>query len=219
MQAQQGSAIWPSWRSWIIACTVGWLVGFVAGFVLAASFDPVVGIGPVQSVLGYLWLGTSLGFGVSLMQWRVLRRRCPGSGWWVIAGTIGMGLAGGIVYGVVVLIFGYSEGLEGLGSAAAVVGWMVVAAFGGAMSGALQWRILRRDTGRAGWWLLASTLGWALSFGVNGTIMVAGYPFSAEPGPLPGITLGIITRAALPLMLEQSVSEARTDYKIFLMLI
>jgi hypothetical protein len=46
-----------------------------------------------------------------------------------------MGIAGGAGYGVAVLVFGYSEGLEDLGSAGAVVGWMLAAAFGGIATG------------------------------------------------------------------------------------
>jgi hypothetical protein len=75
-------------------------------------------------VLAYFILGAILGATVGLAQWLVLRRRVSGTGWWVLASAAGIGLAGGVGYGIAVLMFGYSEGLEDLGSFPALLGWL-----------------------------------------------------------------------------------------------
>jgi hypothetical protein len=40
----------------------------------------------------------------------------------------------------------------------------------GATAGCLQWVVLREQVARAGWWVLASTLGFAISIGILGAI-------------------------------------------------
>lgn len=205
-------------RRWALASTVGWFVGFLVGFVAAGSLEPLVGFGPLQGLLAYFILGVCTGAGVGLMQWLVLRRRVFRSGWWILAGTVGVGVAGGAGYGAAVLAFGYSEGLEDLGSFAAVWGWTAAAALGGALTGILQWCVLRRHVRRAGWWLSASTLGWAVSMAVAGTIWLVGYQGVTEPPQIlysallllgglvaGGIVLGAVTGAALVWLLMQPV--------------
>lgn len=220
MQVDRNKAGWPFWRRWTVASFVGWFMGFLVGFVLASGFEPFLGVGPIQSTLGYLLLGACLGSGVGLMQWRVLRRRVAGIGSWILAGAVGMGVAGGTGYGTAVLVFGYSEGLEGLGSAAAVVGWTVVGAFGGAVTGILQWRVLRRYVCGAGWWVLASALGWALSFAANGTIDVVGIRAMSQIWPtysaawflggliVGGVVLGSVTGGAIVWLLNERAHQA-----------
>ena len=82
--------------------------------------------------------------------------------WWVLASVVGWGV-GGVVLGPV---FGVVEPAFGLLVASAAVG-----AIGGAALGALQWLVLRRQLARAGWWIAASTVGWAVggaAFGLVG---------------------------------------------------
>lgn len=205
----------PFWLKWSMASLVGWFAGFLLGFVIASGFEPMPGTGPIQSTFGYLVLGACLGSGVGLMQWLILRRKIARTGSWILAGTVGMAVAGGTGYGAVVLIFGYSEGLEGLGSVASAVGWMIVGAFGGAVTGIMQWRVLRRHVQGAGWWVPASTLGWALSFAANGLINVLGILTQSQTWPassalwflsgliVGGLVLGSVTGGAIVWLLKQ----------------
>ncbi len=194
-------------RLWVGGTTAGWFAGFLVGLNVAGSLEPLVGTGPVQGVLAYSVFGVFVGLAVGLMQWRVLRKRVSGSGAWVTASAAGLGIAGGAGYGVAVLIFGYSEELEELGSLAAIVGWTLVTACGGAIAGLLQWRVLRSQVRRAGSWVAASAVGWGLSAAAMGTVVVASLRIvgDANPGLLwflgaivaGGIVLGVTTGAAM----------------------
>lgn len=201
------SGIGHFWWRWISGCLIGWFLGFLIGFVVAGSFGGVVTHGPVPSTIAYLGLGIAVGTGVGLMQWRLLRSRFSGGVSWVVTNGLGMGLAGGVGYGAAVLIFGYSEGLEDPLNAPAILGWTLVAACGGLIAGLLQRRILIRQVPaqKADHWVLASTLGWGLSFTAFGTIGAVGFrvivPVMPGAGALiffaaliaGGLTLGLVT--------------------------
>ena len=220
MSRGRQQAAWPSRLRWTLLTSAGWFAGFFGGFVLAGAFEPILGTGPLQSVAGYALLGLCLGAGVGLMQWLVLRTRIAGTGSWVLAGAIGMCVAGGAGYGIAVLIFGYSESLEDLGSGAAVAGWVLAAAFGGAVTGLLQRGVLSRHLRRPDWWVPASAAGWALSIAAFGSMGVMGTHFVAEGAPVVagwffagliagGLVLGVVTGAALAWLASPPAREVR----------
>jgi hypothetical protein len=217
---EREQAAWPSRLRWTLVTSAGWFAGFFGGFVLAGAFEPILGTGPLQSTAGYAFLGLCLGAGVGLMQWLVLRKCIAATSWWVLAGAIGMSVAGGAGYGVAVLIFGYSEGLEDLGSGAAVVGWALAAAFGGAVTGLLQRGALSRHLRRPGRWVPASAVGWALSIAAFGSMGVLGTHLVAEGAPVGagwffagliagGLVLGVVTGAALARLSSPPAGQAR----------
>jgi hypothetical protein len=99
----------------------------------------------------------SLGEGPELKE---QPRRKPGWGFWllwVLATTAGWAVG---------LVVGDAVGNAVLNAVGDAVGWAVVEAVAGAVVGAVsgvaQWLILRRQVRRAGWWILASTAGWAV---------------------------------------------------------
>jgi hypothetical protein len=213
MGAERLEAASPSLARWTLVTGAGWFAGFFAGFVLAGALEPIVGRGPAQSVVAYGILGAFLGAGVGLLQWLILRSRFAGSGAWVWAGAIGMGLAGNAGYGIAVLIFGYSEGLEDLGSATAVAGWMLAAAFGGVVTGLLQRRVLSRHRRGAGWWVPATAAGWTLSIAAFGSVGVLGTRLAPAGSPVGagwfflgliagGLVLGVATGTAIGRLLS-----------------
>ena len=208
MGNERHQAAQPSFLRWALMTSAGWFAGFFMGFVLAGAFEPVVGRGPAQSTGAYLFLGTFLGAGVGLMQWLVLRKTISECGAWIPASAIGIGLAGGVGYGVAVLLFGYSEGLVDLGSAAGVAGWMIAVAFGGIVTGLLQQRVLSLHVRRAGLWVPASAFSWALSIAAFGSMGVLGTRFVSEASPVGagwffagliagGMVLGVASGAAI----------------------
>ena len=77
--------------------------------------------------------------------------------WWVLAslvgGAVGFAVAGAVLGAVLEAV----AAAGGFAMAAAVV--MAVA---GASLGIAQWLVLRRQVSRAGWWVLASTVGLAV---------------------------------------------------------
>ncbi len=165
---------WGFWTRWLLATTVGWPVGVIGGFILAHIANIAY---PRET---NLMLGIGLGAGVGYMQWRVLRQRLSPAGWWVLASAAGVGVP--FVVAVVVDELG--------GPPARIVGWTVTMASGGTLAGLLQLRVLRPHTLRSGWWVLASTVGWALS----GFAFEAGFLGAFLIG---GIALGAVTGGAL----------------------
>jgi hypothetical protein len=200
MEVTESQAEWGFWLGWVVASTVGIILGLILGFGLGLTiggFDNEFGV--LRTILGEFMFGAAIGFGVGILQWLVLRRRVSGVGWWVLASTAGLAGARG---GAAALASGNSEVL---GSYA----WLVAAmALGGAVTGILQWLVLRGKVSRAGWWVLASTVGWALGFAV----MDAGAELVGVDcilgALLPGPVLGAVTGGALVWLLRQPLPEA-----------
>jgi hypothetical protein len=171
--------------------------GFTVGFFLTALIYLVLGAG---LDLAFSFFGIVLGIGVGVLQWLVLRRRVSGAGWWVLASA-----AGG--YGIIQAGFlGFSQSLESYGL---LLRWTGVVALGGAVTGTLQWLVLRGQVSRAGWWVLASTVGWGLvgavlgafPWGVGDTDALVALVVTAA-------VLGAVTGGALVWLLRQPVPEA-----------
>ena len=182
----KGSQVgWVFWLQWVLASTVGMFVGYPVG---AITLGNVLG-----DWLGTLFFGTGLGIGVGVLQWLVLRRRVSGAGWWVLASA-----AGG--YGIVQAaphMFSPSLSFGGL------LSYTPVVALGGAVTGTLQWLVLRGQFSRAGWWMLASTVGWWLSvtvWGVHNWDAIGAFFVT-------GAVLGAVTGGALVWLLRQPVPE------------
>jgi hypothetical protein len=210
MNVKKSKVGWIFWLQWVLATSVGWFFGVFLGF-FSGSFiwEEVIGISALGGIFAYFMFGAALGSVVSLMQWLVLRRRVSGAGWWILASTAGFAVVGASGYGAAVVTFGFSEGLDELGSFAALLGWSVVVAFGGAVTGILQRIILRTQVPRSGWWVLASTVGWGLSVTVGGAgIVVEAIEFlkllSLVGG---GVVLGAVTGGALVWLLRKPVPE------------
>jgi hypothetical protein len=130
------------------------------------------------STLGWA-LGLALGIEfvvgavVGLLQWVVLRPLIRGGGWWVPASAAGW--AGGAA--LVTLV---------LRPQSPVLGPVVI----GLGMGVAQWLVLRWQVYRAWWWIVLSTLGWALGMmGILGA-------------PLAGAVAGAVTGFGLELLLR-----------------
>ena len=215
MTAKLNQIGWNFWLRWVFLSTLGCLVGLFMGFVFGSIIsENIIGIGVLGHILGYFMLGVGLGSVVGLMQWFILRELVSAAGWWVLASTAGFAVAMGGGYGAAVVAFGYSEGLDELGGGfAALLGWTVVVALGGAVTGLLQWLVLREQFSRAGWWVLASSVGWGLSMAVAQAILLDNKWADSLGGGLAlmvggGALLGAITGGALVWLLRQPVPEA-----------
>jgi hypothetical protein len=218
MKEKGSKAGWGFWLGWVAASTVGWFVGFIMAFIIglliAELFDIEwltdlvmgimfgIGVGVLQWVVLWIFLELqSVGIGAGELKWPVLWRRIAGAGWWVL-GSAAAGAA--ISQGD---LASYYESL----SFGTLLRYIVVVALGGAVAGILQWLVLRSQVSRAGWWVLASTVGWALGIALwdagwdagtaYGTVLLVG-------GPL---VLGVVTGAALVWLLRQPVPEAQLE--------
>jgi len=202
MKAKRSQIGWGFWLQWVVASTVGMVVGFIAGFLSLDLIYDVLGDWLIYNVLGdwldFLFLGIVPGLGVGVLQWLVLRRRVSRAGWWVLASA-----AAG--YGILAGFIGYSESL----SFGTLLRFTGVVALGGAVTGILQWLVLRSQVSQAGWWVLASTVGWGLSVTVARAI-----PWGMDEMDalwalvVTGAVLGAVTGGALVWLLRRPVPEA-----------
>jgi hypothetical protein len=111
---------------------------------------------------------------------------------WVLASI--MGLVVGALLGMSVAYGLFDR--DGVDATIGITGGIVM----GATSGFLQWVVLREKVARAGWWVLASALGFAIAGGTLGAIRInenyvmAGILFAAVFGVAGGIMQWLVLR-------------------------
>jgi hypothetical protein len=175
-RVEWGFVLW-----WVLATTVGWLVGFAICEAFKAFLESITADGAV------------IGVSVGIAQWLVLRGRIGRAGWWILATIVGFAI-GKYVGGV---IAENVPGAVGLGLSGAAIGVSV---------GVTQWLVLRRHVIRAEWWILASVLAWTVGGGIIGAAdeMEGGSAYLI--GAAGAVIAGAITGASLAWLLR-----TRTD--------
>ncbi len=172
---------WRLWFLWLMAGFVGWgwpmdVGSFGEGPVLAFLPSlPAVNIPLYVSVAA----GATL---VGLLQWLVLRRYVRRAVLWMLA-SLGAAAIGFLV-------------VQTLGALHADLALAAGVGAYGALVGTLQWLILRKEVARAGWWVLANTVGWLVAI-----------PVGDLAGPPGWAIYSAITGAALVLLLRQGAEE------------
>ena len=142
---------WGFWLWWVLASTVGAAVGLRG-----------IAVEVVDGVMGGAVVGAVGGSVVGILQWLVMRQHLTRAGWWVLANTVGFA-----VYDVIaVSVMPYGVPLRYVAQLHVFEAVYIVTgvAAGGAVVGILQWLVLRQHLTRAGWWVLASTVGLAVGF-------------------------------------------------------
>ena len=86
--------------------------------------------------------------------------------WWVLASTVGFLIGGGMGEAVNDVVL---PGFARFTAEALTVAFAV----SGAVTGIAQWLVLRQRLSRAGWWVLASTVGFAMFGAVYKAVYVA----------------------------------------------
>jgi len=117
------------------------------------------------------------------------------SGRWVLASAVGWGVA--FVTAVCAIFIdreaSQSSVLDRFGG---IVILALMGSLGGSFSGIMQWLVLKSQISRSGWWVVVSTLGWAMALSVGGfCIYVSDWVFMMDVGILPigaGIVAGIV---------------------------
>jgi hypothetical protein len=142
---------WGFWLRWTLANCVGWTIGWIL-FAFLSSLDLE---GPDGLQIGHLVGWVVGGAAIGLLQWRVLRQYVHGSAWSILGSSAGFTLG---------FIVGYAVGGPPLDFLAAF-------ATAGFLSGVAQWLVLRRYIDRAAWWVLISSLGFALG-GLLGLVVI-----------------------------------------------
>ena len=167
---------WRIWFLWLMAGAVGWGLGVEWG---ALGRLKTLQDTPNIIVTGYLGV-TVGGILAGVLQSLVLRRQVARAGRWVLACVGAAAVVGVVVFGV--------------GTINVDVGWVVGASLFGTVVGVLQWLVLRPQFARAGWWVLASTVGWLVGMPVGGMVGWVGL----------GAAYGAITGTAMVWLLRQA---------------
>ncbi len=160
---------WGFWLWWVLASAVGWSAGGYLGS--AAGW----GLSRDIAIVGYGAGAAGGGIAAGVLQWLVLRRQIARASRWVLASTVA-----GAVIGVVGVALGATLGFSTrwVGGGPETTGetssgeWALFVLLGlyGTVLGVLQWLVLRRQVARAGWWVLASTVGWVVGGLVAGLV-------------------------------------------------
>lgn len=192
MNANQMNTGRSYWLAWFLASAMGFGTGALMGMYFAYGLFPGDTFNTKISLIFGIVMGATGGY----FQWVVLRERIAGSGLWGLTGALGFGLAIG------------AAGAFNPGENYAMAGLLIGSVYG-AVSGILQWLILRRKVARSGWWLLANLLGslaGAIAIPIAAAIGEAGNWDLAVMafGLVFGAGYGVITGAALVGLLSQA---------------
>ncbi len=172
--AKQRGPGWRLWFLWLIASAWAWGMAVV-----------VTGLGelslrssPTRLMAAFVGVAVA-GILVAALQWLLLRKRITGAVRWVLTSFGAAAVVGGVIFGV-----------GGFGTDTA---WILGTGVYGAVAGILQWLILKPQIPRAGWWVLASTVGWVLGIPAGEAVGWNGL----------GAVYGVVTGTVLVLLLRQ----------------
>ncbi len=173
---------WRLWFLWFMAGAIGWGWSMDAGlFGVSPRFEilpslPALGVPRyINVVVGAILVG--------VLQWLVLRRYLRGSVRWIPASLGAAGVGALVMFGV--------------GAMDADLGLLIGAGLFGTLLGVTQWLVLRGQVASAGWWVLASTVGWIVAF-----------PLGDLGGPPGWSVYGAITGTVLVWLLRRGTSDA-----------
>jgi hypothetical protein len=150
---------WFFYPGWVVLSTLSILIAWLISGVIISQIERVVG-GTIEVagrtritedfLFDYVFFPT-LVLLTGLLQYLLLRHYLPRIGRWIAATALGC------LLGIAVVYLGYAIWPVAL-NANSVWSSMLI----GAVTGLAQWLVLRRWVPRAGWWVLASVLGWGL---------------------------------------------------------
>jgi hypothetical protein len=205
-QFDWGLGLW-----WVLATLLGWAVGLSSLFFLLSLLIRLLEPSLGTALLRMLVVGALTGGAAGVLQWLVLRRRVSQSSGWILASVVGYAVGAVVVLLGLWLDASRTTLLLLLGARGGVFGVLV---------GVMQWLVLRSHLAHAGWWIVASILGW----GGGIFLLILPYYLSGEPAyyygvvsrsgrlmeiaravAVSGLVAGAVTGVALALLLRQPV--------------
>ncbi len=182
------------WGQWVRLTWLGWALGVPCIVVLALAGE-AVGIGGVQVLVG-----AGMGAGVGFMQGRALKNVLAAFAPWFWSCVIGLSAP-----------FLVTDIAKAIGRDVPYSLYVYVA-LGGLIVGLWQWRLLRSRFHHAGWWVLASALGWSLAAGA--AALANAQPLRGIWGALlfltiavaGGLILGAVTGLGLARLLREKTA-------------
>lgn len=173
-------------RRWLVATFAGWILGVVVMSVLDKGAQQI-GMG------NHFPVGIGMGLSIGYVQWRVGRKWFNATSEWMLASLVGIGMP-----------FVLSDVFSVWRSDAMIVSLLLNVALGSLIAGWWQWRILKRRSLAARWWILGSVAGWMLGAAAPLVLMSGGHPESSlalwcniGAFALGGILLGVVTGGTL----------------------
>jgi hypothetical protein len=164
---------------WIFFTSAGCILALPVSIIMAEICQPFMWGGKETNLV----IAPCIAALVGCAQWIMLRQRIAVSCWWVLACAIGVGSP--FVIGEILRRTGCLSDLPS-GSHGKILGVAMSGIVGGLLSGLLQIGLLRSHFTRAGWWVLASALGWGICW--------VGILFNPCFGGIMGpILLGVVT--------------------------
>jgi len=223
MTIEQTKIGWGFWLKWVLATTVGFSICTIVFFILGKFVAFMIGYpheDPFFYHLAYNIYFIVVCTGVGIIQWLILRRRVSRVGWWAPAMVVGFVLTFVLLYALPIT---RNYFLSSEHSFSFILVWSIRLALGGTLAGVFQWFFLRRHISRAGWWVLASAVGWSLGAMVCwlGDLFLFKWIYPIGPassflerflhilnasGLLFGIIMGAVTGGALVWLLRQPVN-------------
>jgi hypothetical protein len=155
------------WFLWVVATTVGLTIGMTIRQFLfrfgAWATNPIL-------------VGAMIGLALGLAQLRSVHWQ------WILGTAVGWAVGWPL---------GWYVGWNVWGDLGLTAIFTTIGLIAGALAGVLQWLTLQRHSTRAGWWVPASAVGWALGMAIGTSL---GGPLG---WPLVGATSGAITGLVL----------------------
>ena len=174
------SPAWKLWLWWVFANTAGFLLGCALGLALhpvAIAVARTLAVGVTDDQRITMGMIPTIGISLAIAQWLTLRRHLPQARWWVLATIVGWIVAAGVFATVVPV-----------GFAPRLVEYVVSFGILGLALGITQWPVLRRQVPHAGWWILASLVGWGVLPLVFGRAIASAGELAAVVALSPAIT-------------------------------
>ncbi len=169
---------------WVLVNAVGWAVGSTVRRLAFGIASATLGFAS-----GRIVEGAVIGAAVGIAQILVLPQPFSRSGWWVLASIIAWAVG---------WFGGWSLGWSVFGTLGLRTVFVVIGATAGLVGGIIQWTVLRAQLPRSGWWVLTSTVGWAVGLGLAVTAgralgwLVAG----AMGGAITGLPMALFWRGS-----------------------
>lgn len=188
------SPAWKLWLWWVVANTIAFPLGCALGLALApvtVSVTRSLGVGATDDQRITMGMIPSIGISLAIAQWLTLRRHLPQARWWVLATIVGWVVGAATIFTVVPV-----------GVAPRLVEYVVAFGTIGLALGVTQWPVLTRQVPHAGWWILASLVGWGVLPLVFGRAITSAGELAAVVAIPPAITGFVLVQ-----LLRQQLSQ------------
>lgn len=152
---------------WILLTSIILPVAAIPGYLLNLFIHGKMGytisdVGPplLQTLEYCIWI-TILTAIVSLIQWILLQTQFKVSSFWILACVLG-GAIGELLSGIVLWKMGVNRADLGPAQGGSILAEVIIFLFSGTLIGLFQYPLIRKNFRKAGFWILASALGWGL---------------------------------------------------------